>query len=637
MLNTEFVKTIDDSRAFALIEKDGRLNFYQGAVSRLETIRDIHGLARRENSDVVFVLPYAAIRERGFEAKGDEPVLGLSAKTQLSFATEEILPHLPAEGFDLDGGVTPLLNDDDYAALVTEFKQSEIEGGHVSQTTISRKFAGRIKNLSLSSLLGTFRRIILQRGHYMAVLFYNPAAEGHDAEIILAATPERHLEVTGTRTIMTPIAGTLRKEDRDTFPERLQKFIRDKKEINELFQVLDEEMKIMGLICPEGGAVSGPYLREVGAVVHTEYNLIGKRTLHSIDALRETLHAPTVVGSPMESAARVIAKYEPDSRRYYAGEIGVYKRPRTEEPDGDIDAAILIRMAEISKDGSFVVQSGGGLVRDSDPANEARESTAKAMGILRYFTNDSDAVPYLTDELKDNIRAEFESRNDQLSQFWMQKQNHYAPQAAASQTGRALEGRTVTIINNEDNFAHMIAHLVRSFDAEVSVVDTFAYDPATDQADVTLIGPGPGNPNSRSHPRMAKLHDITAALRAADRSLLGVCLGHQFLALHEGLTVAQQTSSTQGMPLAVTVAGKKCRLGFYNSFSPVRDEAAQKCGGIDFDCDDQNRIIAMRGDGFSGFQFHPESVMSIEGVELLYNALAQLIKPAQQEKVACIS
>jgi len=631
MLNAEFIKTIDETKPFALIEKEGRLNFYQGEVSRLDSIRDIHRLARHENNDVVFVLPYAAIRERGFEAKGDEPVLGLSAKTQLGFATEDILPHLPQEGFDLDGCVEPLLNDEDYAALVKDFKQNEIEGGHVSQTTISRKFAGRIKNLSLASLLGTFRRIILQRGHYMAVLFYNPDAGEDDAQIILAATPERHLEVTGTRTIMTPIAGTLRKEDRETFSERLQNFIRDKKEINELFQVLDEEMKIMGLICPEGGAVNGPFLREVGAVVHTEYNLIGKRTLHSIDALRETLHAPTVVGSPMESAARVIAKYEPTSRRYYAGEIGVYKRPRTEEPDGDIDAAILIRMAEISKSGDFIVQSGGGLVRDSDPANEARESTAKAMGILRYFTSESDAVPFLTETLQEEVRATFEARNDQLSQFWMQKQNH-----AAHQTGAALEGKTVTIINNEDNFAHMIAHLIRSFDAEVTVLDTFAYDPAEDKADVTVIGPGPGNPNSRSHPRMVKLHNITAALRSSGRPLLGVCLGHQVLALHEGLNVAQQTSSTQGMPMAVTVDGKDCCLGFYNSFSPVMDEVAEKCRGITFDSDEKSRIIAMRGMGFSGFQFHPESVMSVEGVELLYNALAQLVESSQQGKVAQI-
>ena len=136
---------------------------------------------------------------------------------------------------------------------------------------------------------------------------------------------------------------------------------------------------------------------------------------------------------------------------------------------------------------------------------------------------------------------------------------------------------------------------------------------------------------------MVKLHEFTASFRASGRPLLGVCLVHQFLALHEGLTVAQQTSSTQGMPMRVTVDGKKCRLGFYNSFSPVMDGAAEQCGGIDFDCDDKNRIIAMRGAGFSGFQFHPESVMSIEGVELLYNELARLVQAAQQEKVVRIS
>ncbi|TVQ81908.1 MAG: hypothetical protein EA357_11320 [Micavibrio sp.] len=618
MLDADFLKNIDMQKPFALIEKDGRLNFYQGRLHRLEAIGDIHDVARRENTDLVFVLPYRAIRERGFDARGDEPVLGLSVQMQAGFATEDILPLLPQDGIALDGGVAPETDDAVYAALVADFQKNEIEGGHVSQTTISRRFKGKIKDLSPAALLGTFRKIILRRGHYMAVLFNNP----EDGQVIIAATPERHLEVTGTRTIMTPIAGTLRKEDRDSFPARLKNFIRDEKEINELFQVLDEEMKIMGLICPEGGAVDGPFLREVGAVVHSEYNLLGKRTLHSIDALRETLHAPTVVGSPMESAARMIAKYEPESRRYYAGEIGIYRRPRTDAPDGDIDSAILIRMAEIFADGTFTVQSGGGIVRDSDPENEARESTAKAQGILRYFGEDGDARPYLTEELLDGVRAEFTARNAQLSQFWLDKQDPYD----ALKTGTDLQDLSVTIINNEDNFAYMIAHVIRSFGAEVAVIDTFAYEAEKDNAAVTVIGPGPGNPNDATHPRMAQLHRIAAELRGKNRPVLGICLGHQILARHEGLNVAQQTSSTQGMPLQVTVAGKNCRLGFYNSFSPVMDGAAEQRGDLRFDCDDKGRIIALFGNGFTGYQFHPESVMSQQGVALLYDALKDLCR-----------
>lgn len=603
---------IDAAQPFALIEKQGRLNLYQGSLHQLQKLHDIHDLARRENTDVVFVLPYHMVRERGFEARGDEPILGLAVSTQYSFKTSDMLPQLPQQNIELAGEITPNLNDADYAKMVSEFQLNEIEKGNVSQTTLSRKFKGQIKNMGLEVLLGTYRKIIEQSGHYMAVLFANPAA----GQFILAATPERHLEVAGNQTIMTPIAGTLRKEDRETFPQRLQAFIHDPKEINELFQVLDEEMKIMGLICPEGGTVDGPFLREVGAVVHSEYNLLGKRTLHSIDALRETLHAPTVMGSPIESAARVIAKYEPESRRYYAGEIGVYRQPRSDAPDGDLDAAILIRMAEVFSDGTFYVQSGGGLVRDSVPENEAKESWAKAQGILRYFTADKITGPYLTPELMQSIRADFTARNKDLSPFWMISQNPYLDET------KPLKDKTVTIINNEDNFVFMIGHIIKSFGAEVRVVDTFDFD-LNDPANVIVMGPGPGDPNDKNHPRMKRLHEIAQHLLKTNRPVFGVCLGHQILALNLGLRVEQQKSSTQGMPRVVTINGEQHQLGFYNSFSPVIDQANPP-QNLSCDVDEQGRITAMGNQKLVAFQFHPESVMSKSGRELVLQAMQRL-------------
>lgn len=600
---------IDASQPFALIEKQGRLNLYQGELHALKKLHDIHDLARAENADVVFVLPYHMIRERGFEARGDEPILGLSVHAMHSFKTDEMLHHLPQENIILDGEITPNLNDADYAKMVAEFQANEIEKGNVSQTTLSRKFRGKIANMGPEALLGTFRKIIEQSGHYMAVLFANPAA----GQFIIAATPERHLEVAGNQTIMTPIAGTLRKEDRETFPERLKTFIHDEKEINELFQVLDEEMKIMGLICPEGGTVDGPFLREVGAVVHSEYNLLGKRTLHSIDALRETLHAPTVVGSPIESAARVIAKYEPESRRYYAGEIGVYRQPRADAPDGDLDAAILIRMAEVSADGTFYVQSGGGLVRDSVPENEAKESWAKAQGILRYFTADKITGPYLTPDLMQSIQADFTARNHELSPFWMVSQNPYLDET------KPLKDKNITIINNEDNFVFMIGHIIKSFGAEVTVVDTFDFD-LNNTADIVVVGPGPGDPNDKNHPRMKRLHEIAQHLLGLKKPVFGVCLGHQILSLQLGIPVVQQTRSTQGMPRRVTVWGEMHQLGFYNSFSPVFD-ADHPPEHLEYDVDEAGRITAMRGAGLVAFQFHPESVMSKTGRDLVLGAL----------------
>ncbi len=99
---------------------------------------------------------------------------------------------------------------------------------------------------------------------------------------------------------MIPIAGTLRKKDpNDLRPlkVRLLEFLKNPKEIQELFHVLDEELKMMEVVSSGGGRIEGPFLRQNGAVIHTEYLLIGKRgNMDPIDALRHTLHAPTLVG-----------------------------------------------------------------------------------------------------------------------------------------------------------------------------------------------------------------------------------------------------------------------------------------------------------------------------------------------------
>jgi phenazine biosynthesis protein phzE len=212
------------------------------------------------------------------------------------------------------------------------------------------------------------------------------------------------------------------------------------------------------------------------------------------------------------------------------------------------------------------------------------------------------------------------ARNDQLSDFWMLSQNPH------QHLQRPLHDVPITIINNEDDFAHMIGHVVKSFGAKVRVVDTHTYVTAQDDAQVVIIGPGPGDPNDLQNPRIARLHEIVRALKSYSRSLLGVCLGHQVLAIQEGLAVAQQTVATQGMPRRVTIDGTAYQLGFYNSFSPV--STAEMPGHLSVSLDDEGRIIHMtdnRADKrMVAFQFHPESVMSKGGRELMLSALTKL-------------
>lgn len=616
-MTKSFHDFINFQAPFAVIEKAGRVTFYQGDLHSLECLDDIHALSVAESRDVVFALPYRCLRERGFDALGDEPILAMSVRRSMTWDKADVIAQIKDIPISLEGEMTPSISDPEYIQLIKDFQVNEIGGGNASQTTISRKFFGKVNGLDIDVLLAIYRKLLLSRGQYMTILFGNVhPSDPFKSQYLIGATPERHIEVTGNETIMIPIAGTLRKEDQASFEGRLERFLKDPKEINELFQVVDEEMKIMGVIAPEGGDVYGPYLREIGAVVHTEYELVGRRSANSIDALRRAMHAPTVVGSPLQSAARIIAKYEKTSRRYYGAEIGVYFAPRRSDMYGDIDTAILIRTAEMFGDGTFHVQAGGGLVRDSVPEEEAQESRAKAMGMMGVMTGATiTSDEYLSSDLRRKYAPLLAERNKKLSAFWMERQNPYA----ASQHN--LNGFKVTIINNEDDFAHMIGHMIRISGAIVTVVDTFEYDFKKDESDIIVLGPGPGDPTDMNHPRMKKLQGIITHLKKSGKPILGICLGHQAIAVNEGLIVKRQDESTQGLQRQVRVFGQMRRLGFYNSFSPVFTDEARARVDLRYDLDENGRIIVMQGDRLIGFQFHPESVMSEDGNDVMYRAL----------------
>ncbi|CDI94972.1 phenazine biosynthesis protein PhzE [Pseudomonas aeruginosa PA38182] len=76
-------------------------------------------------------------------------------------------------------------------------------------------------------------------------------------------------------------------------------FLDNRKEADELYMVVDEELKMMARICEDGGRVLGPYLKEMAHLAHTEYFIEGQTSRDVREVLRETLFAPTVTGSPV--------------------------------------------------------------------------------------------------------------------------------------------------------------------------------------------------------------------------------------------------------------------------------------------------------------------------------------------------
>lgn len=612
---------LEKTKSFALVEKNGEISLYLGEIKYLEKIEQIEKLAKNNMNDVVFVLPYRVIREKGYDAIGSEPILALvSNSPPQKFSKDDLIRFLPDLPVVMDKEIEPSLSDKEHADLVEKIKKNEIEGGNASQVNISRYFKGILKNTNLEQIFSIYRHLLKGNGQYMTVLFADKESENKENyRYIIGATPECHLKIDDSSTMMMPIAGTLRKNEAEDFEKVLQQFLTDKKEVNELYQVTDEEMKVMCRICPDGGYVEGPFLKEAGNVIHTYYKLIGKRNKDAIKSLIYTLHAPTVVGSPMESAARIIKEYEAVSRSYYAGEIGVYSYNK-ELKQGNVDSAILIRTAEIKGNGEFRIQAGSGIVRDSDSISETKETRAKASVILDIMAgNIEPSKKMLNKEIVEKYKPLLKSRNKNLSNFWMQE--HDSP---VVEVEKKLTGKKITIINNEDDFSYMLSHILTCCGADVKIVCTFDYNIDEDNSDLVLIGPGPGDVNDKSNKRMILLQKIITQIKNISKPMLGICLGHQAISLSENVEVIKQKSSTQGTQRYEEIFGDYYRLGFYNSFSPIYTKTVEQRKDIHCNIDEEGRIIAMKGKNFISFQFHPESIMSQDGIRLLSHSILKL-------------
>ena len=113
-------------------------------------------------------------------------------------------------------------------------------------------------------------------------------------------------------------------------------------------------------------------------VMHIVSNVTGrlKKGLTAIDVIRATFPAGTVSGAPKIRAMEIIDELEPVKRGVYAGAVGYLSW------NGNMDTAIAIRTAVI-KDGVLTIQAGAGIVADSVPAYEWKETMNKGRAVFR--------------------------------------------------------------------------------------------------------------------------------------------------------------------------------------------------------------------------------------------------------------
>ena len=598
---------------FAYLHRDGadHVEVLTGDVVTVPALADI---PLPPGGRTLALIPFRQITERGFACVDDRAPLECLRVT--GYETRR-LDAFPAGPLHVRGGAFDR-SDAEYGAMVETVLRDEIGRGEGANFVLHRVFTATVDGDPVAAATAAFARLLTgERGAYWTFLVHT------GTRTLVGATPERHVSVDDGRTLMNPISGTFRHDGR----RELLDFLADPKEIDELYMVLDEELKMMAVVAEHGGRVIGPYLKPMSHLTHTEYLLAGRGAMDVREVLRETMFAPTVTGSPIENACRVIARHERRGRGYYAGVLALLGHD--ERGRQTLDAPILIRTAEISPDGTLRVPVGATLVRHSTAAGEVAETRAKAAGILAALGVRPAARAAAGPESADSpaVRAALAARNTGLARFWLDERS------SGAFAIEELTGHTAVIVDGEDTFTAMLAHQLRALGLSVSVVPW--HSPGALLDDLVVVGPGPGDPRAHD-PKMTALRTLVADRLAGGRPLLAVCLGHQILASMLGLRLHRRRAPYQGLARDIDLFGAVRRVGFYSSFTALSDvdvlETAN--GPVEIARDRHDGTVhALRGRSFAGVQFHPESVLSRDGMAvlsgLLPGLLADVISPAR--------
>ncbi|MEP9384431.1 anthranilate synthase family protein [Nocardioides sp. KR10-350] len=583
--------------------------------------------------DRLVAVPFRQVRERGFEAHDDgTPLVVVDVDYEREFSVAEVVDALDdlddlAISFSDTGGFET--DDAAYADVVKAIIEEEIGQGEGANLVVGRHYRATLADWDHRKALTVFKRLLeRERGAYWTYVFFT------GDRYLVGASPERHVSVHGGDVRMNPISGTFRlPREMPAEPEaaaaalkgQLLDFLRDEKEIYELFMVVDEELKMMCDICDQGGTVLGPFLKPMSRLIHTEYLLAGRSARDPREILRDTMYAATVTGSPVENACRLIKRYEPEGRGYYGAALAIIGRDPAGAPV--VDSPIVIRTADVSLDGRLKVTAGATLVRDSDPAYEVAETHAKAGGILSAFglvppapQLRQDVSELVTDE---DVLVALANRNRRLSGFWLTDQADEEPDPR-------LRGKRAVILDGEDDFVRMLRHILRVIGLESTVVRHEEYAAgAFDGADLVIVGPGPGDPRDDADPKMAKLRAAVDELLTSRRPFLAVCLGHQALCHRLGLGLHYKDIVFQGTQSRVGLGfggrPRRERVGFYNTFVGRVDDAALP-PGVTVDADPESGDIhAISGPHYCGIQFHAESILTERGYDLLHDLVTDLL------------
>ena len=197
---------------------------------------------------------------------------------------------------------------------------------------------------------------------------------------LIGASPEMLVRKTGRRVATRPIAGTRPRGGSSEEDDRLaQELLDDPKERAEHVMLVDLGRNDLGKVSEPGSVRVNTFMEveRYSHVMHLVSDVEGKLAdgNEAIDLLLAAFPAGTVSGAPKVRAMQILDELEPERRGPYAGAVGYLSYA------GDLDTCITIRTLVVRGD-EVSVTAGAGIVADSDPCAEERETRHKAAALL---------------------------------------------------------------------------------------------------------------------------------------------------------------------------------------------------------------------------------------------------------------
>lgn len=273
--------------------------------------------------------------------------------------------------------IIPNMDEQEFSRIVKNAKQY-IYSGDVFQVVLSRKFSFNVK--------GDYLKI------YKVLRNLNPSPYmyhiKHAEKTFIGASPEMLIRVTKDKVETFPIAGTRRITNNESENQKLAyELLHDEKELAEHTMLVDLGRNDIGRVC-KYGTVHPEELMQIKRFSHVQHivtHVVGDLDPKNdmFDAFNAVFPAGTVSGAPKVRAMEIIDELETEARGPYAGAVGYFSF------NGCCDFAIAIRSIFIENEKGFV-QSGAGIVYDSIPENEFKETEHKANAMLQALREASD-------------------------------------------------------------------------------------------------------------------------------------------------------------------------------------------------------------------------------------------------------